>query len=75
VVLLDQIHGFNPVGSLGNYINAAHGIEQILELIAGQLFVIDDERGDGHENQQTGKFDCRKGTRSGQFEKRSPGQA
>jgi hypothetical protein len=23
-------------------------VEQVLELVAGQLFVVDDERGDGH---------------------------
>ena len=48
MMLLDEVDGLNAVRSLGNDIDAADGVEQVLELVAGQLFVVDDERGDGH---------------------------
>ena len=47
-MFLDQVDGFDSVGSLGDHIHAAHGFEQVLELVAGQLFVVDDERGERH---------------------------
>ena len=48
MVLLDQVNGLDAVGSLRHHIHAAHLVEQILQLVAGQLFVVDDERGDRH---------------------------
>src|ERR1017187_3142093 len=48
MVLLDQVHGLNAVGPLPNNFNVPHRVEQILQLFAGQLFVVDDERRDRH---------------------------
>ena len=50
MVLVDQIHGLNAVRALRNDIHIADRIKQVLELVAGQLFVVDNERGDGHGN-------------------------
>jgi hypothetical protein len=49
MVFVDEIDGLNAVRALGNDIYIPDGIEQVLELVASQLFVIDNERGDGHE--------------------------
>jgi len=40
-------YGLDAVGSLSNHIHAAHLGEQVGKLLAGQLFVVDDERGRG----------------------------
>ena len=48
MVLLDQVHGLDTVAALGYDVHAAHRLEKILELVAGQLFIVDDERGQGH---------------------------
>ncbi len=48
VVFLDQVYGFNAVGSLGHDLDAADRVEQVLQLVAGQLFVVDNERGKRH---------------------------
>ena len=50
-MLFNQVHGLNAVSSLGHHVHAAHLFEQVLELVAGQLFVVDDERGDGQAGQ------------------------
>jgi hypothetical protein len=47
-VLLDQIDSFNAVRALGHHIHAAHRVQQVLQLVASQLFVIDNERGNIH---------------------------
>ncbi len=43
MVFVDEVDGLNAVRALGNHIHVADGIEQILELVAGQLFVVDYE--------------------------------
>jgi len=48
VVLLDEVNGFNAVGSVGEDLDAADFVEEEAELFAGQLFVVDDEGGEGH---------------------------
>ncbi len=48
VVFLNQVDRFNAVGALGYNVDAAQSFEQVLELIASQLFVIDDEGGKRH---------------------------
>ncbi len=35
MMFLDEIDGFDSIGSLGNYVHPANGFEQILELFAG----------------------------------------
>ncbi len=57
MVFLDQVHGLDAIGSLGHHFHAAHLGKQILELVASQLFVVDNERGEGHRIEN---FDCRK---------------
>ena len=37
-----------PLTSLRDHVDAADGIEEILQLVAGQLFVVDNERGERH---------------------------
>ena len=59
-MLLDQLHGFNAVGPLCHHLHAAHLAEQVPELVAGQLFVVDDERGEVHAIRM---FDCRQAAR------------
>ena len=44
MVFIDKVDGLNAVRSLGDDVDVADGIEQILQLVAGQLFVVDDER-------------------------------
>ncbi len=50
MVLVDEVDGLNAVGALGNHVHVAHRIEQVFELVAGQLFIVDNERGNGHGN-------------------------
>ena len=50
MVLLDQIHGFDTVGALRHNIHVTHRVKQILELVAGELFVVDYECRKRHEN-------------------------
>ncbi len=50
MVLLDQVNGLNAVRSLRHHIHPAHLGQKIAKLVAGQLFVVDDERGDVHAN-------------------------
>ncbi len=68
-MLLDQFHGLDAVGSLRHHLHAAHLAEQVLQLLAGQLFVVDDERGEGHVNQKRRQLDCRKAARLGQLQR------
>ena len=48
MVLLDEVNGFNAVGSLGEDFDASDFVEEEAELVAGQLFVVDDEGGERH---------------------------
>ena len=59
---LDQSHCFNAVGALAYDFHVPDRVEQVLQLFAGQLFVVDDERRIDMQN-----FDCRKGIRQGQW--------
>ena len=52
MVLVDEVDGLDAVRALGNDIHVADRIEQVLELVAGQLFVVDNERRDGHGTEQ-----------------------
>src|SRR6185312_5043236 len=45
LVLADQLDGFDPVRAFSQHIHAAGGVQQILQLIASKLLVIDDQRG------------------------------
>jgi len=48
VLFLDQIDGLDAIRPLPDNLDVAHRIEQILQLFARQLFVVDDECGDCH---------------------------
>ena len=48
MVLLNQLHSLDAVGSLRHDLHAAHLVEQVGQLLASQLFVVDDERGESH---------------------------
>ena len=48
VVVVDEVDGFNAVGSVGEDFDAADFVEEEAELVAGQLFVVDDEGGERH---------------------------
>jgi len=43
LVLFDELDGFDAVGSLGENFDTADGLEQILQLFASQLLIVDDE--------------------------------
>ena len=44
----DEVDGFDAVLALAEHVDAAGGIEEVFKLLAGQLFIVDDEGGDGH---------------------------
>jgi hypothetical protein len=43
MVLLDEVYRFDAVRTLRYDINTADGVKKVLEFVAGQLFVVDDE--------------------------------
>ncbi len=43
LVLFDELDGFNAVGAFGEDFDVADGLEQVLQLFAGQLLIVDDE--------------------------------
>jgi hypothetical protein len=45
----DEVDGFDAVGALGEDFDAAGGLEQVEQLLAGEGFVVDDEGGEGGE--------------------------
>ena len=47
-VLLNQVDTLDSVRPLCNHVNAPHRIQKELKLLASQLFVVDDERGEVH---------------------------
>ena len=47
LVLADELDGLDAVCALGHDFDAAGGVEQILQLFARELLIVDDERGDG----------------------------
>ena len=53
VVLLNELDGLNAVAALGEDIDAADLVEEVAELFASELFVVDDEGGDGHAGRLT----------------------
>jgi hypothetical protein len=40
----DQLDSFDSIGSLREDVNPARSLQQILQLLPGQRFIIDDER-------------------------------
>src|ERR1019366_6055845 len=48
IVLLDQAYGFQTVLTLCDHVHVAGVLEQVSELVARQLFVIDQNRGKRH---------------------------
>ena len=48
VMLLDEIDCLDAVAAVSDDFNAAQRVEQVLQLFAGQLFVVDDQRGESH---------------------------
>jgi len=46
MMLLDQLDGLNAVSALSDDVYVADRVEQVFELVASQLFVIDNERRD-----------------------------
>jgi len=51
MVLLDQLHGLDAVGSLRTTSTRPPG-QAVGKLLASQLFVVDDKRGNGHAGQK-----------------------
>ena len=47
-MLFDQLHALDSIRSLRNNVDAARGVQQELKFFPGQLFVVDDERGEVH---------------------------
>jgi hypothetical protein len=47
LILADEVHGFDAVRALRQHLDAAGSIEQILQLFARQLLVVDDQSGNG----------------------------
>ena len=45
---MNHLDGFDAIVALPKYLYITSGIEQVLQLFASQLFVIDDEGGDRH---------------------------
>jgi hypothetical protein len=41
----DQLHGFDSIGSLGKDFDPTGSLQQILQLLSGQRFIVDDECG------------------------------
>src|SRR5208283_3912735 len=48
IVLADQADGFQAVLALRDYVDVVQVLEQVGEFVARQLFVVDDDRGEGH---------------------------
>ncbi len=48
IVFADQGDGFQAVLALRDYVHIVQVLEQVGELVACQLFVVDDDRGEGH---------------------------
>ena len=44
-MLFDEADGFYAVLALGNNVNVAYALQKIGELVAGELFVVDNQRG------------------------------
>src|SRR5690348_3033680 len=52
-VLLDQVHGFEAVLPLSDERDFWKRLQQVGELLARGLFVVDDERVDGHDSRSS----------------------
>jgi hypothetical protein len=49
MMLLDELDGLDSVCALGDDVDIRGGLEQVSQLIASELFVIDDEGGYRHD--------------------------
>lgn len=51
MVLLDEFDSFDSICALSDDVDVRRGLEQVGEFVAGELFVVDDEGGYGHDLQ------------------------
>jgi hypothetical protein len=49
MVLLDEFDSFDSICALSDDVDVWRGLKQVGEFVAGELFVVDDEGGYGHD--------------------------
>jgi len=47
-VFLDEVDGFDAVFALADDVDLRKALEQVIQLVAGGLFVVDNDGADGH---------------------------